>query len=343
LRYLPVLEALRCGLLIARASPPGLDLWAAILRHRSMDQALRLACEQGVDDLVHALVPVVRVRTCEDAATYPHPAVLQWCLDQGLPMTPGVCIAAARTGSLRVLVLALNHGAFLTTDALREAVRGGHLQLLDWLWRQPGARRDADDVAAFPPMYVLRIELLLHGARRRSDLCDLAAAGGSLRVLAWLRARDVYWSEGTMNAAARCGHLHVMVWARQRGCRWCEDTAVLAARHGHEHVLIWLARAGYPWMDRAGAAAAAAGADGCLRRLRALGVPLDDGALCAAARHGREQTVRCLVALGCMMRARTAAVLSRSEDHYHILRYLWAAGCPWEDDEAVSLPVVRDA
>ena len=55
------------------------------------------------------------------------------------------------------------------------------------------------------------------------DCCALAARGGHLEVLKWLRAQDCPWDEWTFASAAWDGHLEVLKWMREHGCPWEED------------------------------------------------------------------------------------------------------------------------
>ena len=79
-----------------------------------------------------------------------------------------------------------------------------------------------------------------------SDCCALAAFGGHLEVLKWLRMQDCPW-DGRCALAAQGGHLEVLQWAREQGCPWEEDLddqrmncCTHAARGGHLEVLEWL-------------------------------------------------------------------------------------------------------
>jgi hypothetical protein len=70
------------------------------------------------------------------------------------------------------------------------------------------------------------------------DTCELAATGGHLNVLRWLRAHNCAWGM-TCAAAAKGGHLHILKWARANGCPWDNYTCAFARRYGHTHVLNW--------------------------------------------------------------------------------------------------------
>jgi hypothetical protein len=80
-----------------------------------------------------------------------------------------------------------------------------------------------------------------------NSLCRLAAGGGQLEILKWLRANDFPWDEETSSGAAYRGHLEVLRWARANGCPWNESTCYYAARGGHLQVLQWARTNGCPW------------------------------------------------------------------------------------------------
>ena len=55
---------------------------------------------------------------------------------------------------------------------------------------------------------------------RRSGICALAARGGHLEVLQWLREHGCPWDAWTCELAARGGHLEALQWARANDCPW---------------------------------------------------------------------------------------------------------------------------
>ena len=70
------------------------------------------------------------------------------------------------------------------------------------------------------------------------NLCQIAAGGGSLEVLQWLRrGKKFQWDWKTCRDAAANGHLEVLQWARAHGCPWNEWTCRYAAENGHLEVL----------------------------------------------------------------------------------------------------------
>jgi hypothetical protein len=50
------------------------------------------------------------------------------------------------------------------------------------------------------------------------NCCAVAARGGHLEVLKWLRANGCQWNKGTVGEATRAGHDDVLQWALANGC-----------------------------------------------------------------------------------------------------------------------------
>ena len=73
---------------------------------------------------------------------------------------------------------------------------------------------------------------------------NMAARGGHLDVLRWLRSQNppCPWGAVTCREAARCGHLDVLKWLRAQDppCPWNAFTCEMAAMGGHFDVLKWL-------------------------------------------------------------------------------------------------------
>ena len=62
------------------------------------------------------------------------------------------------------------------------------------------------------------------------NVMALAAWGGNLELVQWLRGEGCPWDWGTCccNAAIR-GHVEVLRWARENGCQWNAATRDRAA------------------------------------------------------------------------------------------------------------------
>jgi hypothetical protein len=81
----------------------------------------------------------------------------------------------------------------------------------------------------------------------KSSVCQLAAKGGHLDVLQWVRLNGCPWDAETCVAAAMGGHREVLQWLHMNGCPWNDRTCVGAARSGHLGMLQWARENGCPW------------------------------------------------------------------------------------------------
>ena len=69
---------------------------------------------------------------------------------------------------------------------------------------------------------------------------ELAAAGGFLEVMKWLKRAGCPWSLEATCEAAKGGHLNVLEWIRKSKLEWHEETCEAAAGSGQLEVLQWL-------------------------------------------------------------------------------------------------------
>jgi len=86
-------------------------------------------------------------------------------------------------------------------------------------------------------------EILEAWARSRpldTWVCALAAYGGHLPVLVWLKAQGCPWDAWTCHYAAWNNHVEVLQWAWLRGCPWDARTCAKAAEGGSLDALRWL-------------------------------------------------------------------------------------------------------
>jgi hypothetical protein len=79
------------------------------------------------------------------------------------------------------------------------------------------------------------------------QICDYAAARGSVRLLKWARENNLAWSIYTCSSAALHGHLPALQYLHENGCPWDSDTCSSAALHGHLPALQYLHENGCPW------------------------------------------------------------------------------------------------
>lgn len=168
------------------------------------------------------------------------------------------------------------------------AVRGGHLEVLQWL-------RMND--CPWDEWY-----------RTTNMICTLAAGGGHLKVLQWLRAIGCPWDEFTCRDAAEGGHLKVLQWLRANGCPWCDRTIALAASKGHSEVLWWARANGCDWDAYTCECAAVGGHLELLRELHERGCPWDYSTFKSAERIAKRRP--------------------NDSNAREILKYLTDNGCP---------------
>jgi hypothetical protein len=69
----------------------------------------------------------------------------------------------------------------------------------------------------------------------------MAAEGGHLGTLKWLRQQGCPWGMETCDAAAEKGHLNVLQWAFEEGCPFCSDGLMeIAVASSRYEVTDWL-------------------------------------------------------------------------------------------------------
>jgi hypothetical protein len=73
-----------------------------------------------------------------------------------------------------------------------------------------------------------------------NQVCDYAAARGSLRLLKWARVNDRDWSVETCTYAACNGHLPALKYLHENGCPWDYRTCYCTAYNKHWDCLQYL-------------------------------------------------------------------------------------------------------
>ena len=68
-----------------------------------------------------------------------------------------------------------------------------------------------------------------NGGDWNKSTCAMAAMGGHLQVLQWLRGEGCPWDHRTCYYAVDFGHVEVLRWARENGCMWTAPTRDRAA------------------------------------------------------------------------------------------------------------------
>ena len=127
------------------------------------------------------------------------------------------------------------------------------------------------------------LNLLKHGKAQSGDAhevlfgketCALAAYGGHLHVLMWLRENNCPWDiERTSQHAARGGRLEVLKYTRDNGYTWNERTCWFAAQGGQLELLEYLRDHDCPWDELTCKAASFGGHLELLKYARENGCP----------------------------------------------------------------------
>ena len=163
-------------------------------------------------------------------------------------------------------------------SAARYAIAAPRVSCLAWLLQRthmPSSRSLWDLSARRGRLDALRV-LLRHAGRLPHDgarLCALAALGGGVATLRWLRACGCAWDERVCACAAYAGRLSVLRWAVRAGCPLGARGCAFAALEGRPRVLRWLRAHGCPWDERVCAFAARRGHLRLLRWAAARGAP----------------------------------------------------------------------
>eukprot|EP00611_Tribonema_gayanum_P015441 TRINITY_DN2728_c0_g1_i1.p1 TRINITY_DN2728_c0_g1~~TRINITY_DN2728_c0_g1_i1.p1 ORF type:complete len:373 (-),score=31.94 TRINITY_DN2728_c0_g1_i1:49-1116(-) len=176
----------------------------------------------------------------------------------------------------------------------------------------------------------LRRLRLLYDLPLAEEHCELAASGGYLELLQFLRQSGCPWSEWTCSCAADGGHLDVLQWSRANGCPWSELTCARAAEEGHLRVLQWARAEGCPWSKSTCMCAAEGGHLEVLQWARANGCPWDESTCSRAAEGGYLDVLQWARANGCRWEKSTCSCAAEG-GHLDILQWARANGCPWEE------------
>ena len=123
------------------ATPPLLllhtDLMSEVFKHVDVPFALKLSCRA-----TRAAAPGETETKLSSIVT--SVKLLEWAIDQGLPLDENVCMAAAAGGHLDCLVWAREHGCDWDKHTCSEAAAGGHFDCLVWA-REHGCKWDKEE------------------------------------------------------------------------------------------------------------------------------------------------------------------------------------------------------
>ncbi len=166
-----------------------------------------------------------------------------------------------------------------------------------------------------------------------SETCNWAAGGGHFELLRWAQINGCPWTEKTFAIAARGGNLEMLQWMRANGCPWSVNACVSAAEGGHLRCLKWLRCAKThggdvcPWDPLVCERAARAGHLDVLVWARENGCPWDSGTCSAAAKHGRLPVLQWAIANWAPWGSSLYARAAKA-NQLEVLRWAFDNGCP---------------
>ncbi|KXZ56902.1 hypothetical protein GPECTOR_1g813 [Gonium pectorale] len=181
---------------------------------------------------------------------------LAWLRDRGYPVGPEATSVAASAGNLAALRYLLAHGVRPGEAATRAAAAEGQLETLVVL---TAAGCAMDDVALLLAAYNGHLHVVawlvealgpaVLQAPAAALLFAVAANGGSLELLAWLRDRGCPWGDASFVAAAGAGWVEALEWLADRGCPLpTGGGAFVAAGFNSDFATLrCLRRIGVPW------------------------------------------------------------------------------------------------
>lgn len=163
---------------------------------------------------------------------------------------------------------------------LEEAIRGGHINTIEWLLREDSGievfishfaskhgklpilewllEYDYDcDIfgcvcmaARYGHLEIIQYLEMVKPANKKikyNFVCNHAAAGNQLSILKWLRQQNYPWDKWTSLEAAINSNLECLVWILANGCPWNEN--ILLYRKKHHDIMRWLDENGYDYNE----------------------------------------------------------------------------------------------
>lgn len=158
--------------------------------------------------------------TCAMAAANGHLDVLEYARAGGCSWTEWTCRAAAAAGNLRTLQWAREHGCPWDHDTMRAAAAQGRLDCLAYTLETACPPAMGTAIAAAESGRLVCLDLLCRQRWYCPDerVCEVAAKGGHLDCMTYLRTHGHSWRHDTVTTAAAGGHLDVLRYARENGC-----------------------------------------------------------------------------------------------------------------------------
>lgn len=251
---------------------------------------------------------------------------LTWARASGYPWDPTVWLSAAHGGHVAVLKhLRAFRCPRTSVDAVAAAARGGHVDAIDWLWREDHQRiRKRAKLGAV-------VHAARTGDRRALDRLDALMGNGGL--VGNTNGRSM------LGVAARHGRLSLLKHLAPRFEAQALQVAVRPAlTYGHLPVLRWLVEEqGCTLAQSSSYTVAAAAASGeVLKWYVARGGTMGAATCEAAARRGDVATLRWARARGCPWDVRTY-IGAAAGGHVAVLDWACAEGCPRDGDDGTTV------
>ncbi|MCE5316470.1 MAG: F-box protein [Parachlamydia sp.] len=149
------------------------------------------------------------------------------------------CSSASLAGRLKILQWAKEQGCPLTGRTIEMAGAGNHSHILKWA-------KENDCPESYHILHVAYCFGQIEFVKRMSavdswipNVCSTAAYKGDLSFLEWARSTGKSLGNTLCEQAARGGHMNVLAFAHDIGCPW-GDSVKNAAQNGHIHILKWL-------------------------------------------------------------------------------------------------------
>lgn len=149
-------------------------------------------------------------RAIRDAASRGHLVIVQMLFDA----PKSIWYVSSRMIDKKVIPIPQAQELRSFGDAMERAAANGHLEVVQWLYRQ---------------------------GFRTANAMDGAARNGHLHVLEWLHRNKATCTSSAIDAAAEHNHLSIVQWLHSNRSEGCTTDAMdAAARNGHREMVIWL-------------------------------------------------------------------------------------------------------
>ena len=201
----------------------------------------------------------------------------QWAMSHGIiHIYPSAIRRAAKAGNQEVLQIFLDKGHPPDNDAFEEAIAGGHLSLVQW-------------------MYSINPNI----SRLVIDVCDLAIRFGHFDILKWLHQHNYTWSDLGLPWSATGGHLEMVKWLIDNGAQCDWKTMFKAVKHGRITIMEYLYQLGHRGDERMCRIAAQNNQLESLKWLRLKGFPWDSTVIHQARLNNNINIVKWAIDHGC--------------------------------------------